>query len=779
MTHHAKLLHSLILALAIVFAAPLAGFGGPVFGIQAAQAQTVSRIAVDGNKRIDDSTVKSYLTIQVGDQASSSKINSSIDSLYKSGLFSNVSVRYSGGTLYVKVAENPVVASVLFRGNQRFSDKELLSMVDLASRGVFTNDRLSRDEQSIKLAYQKIGYKSVSVNAKTDVLPNSRVRVTFVIDEGNRAGVAAINFTGNNSFSAGQLRGVIHTKQTGWLSWLFRDDTFSQDNLEVDKELLRLFYANHGFPDAQISAVGEFDASRNAYFVNFTVSEGERYKFGHIGIETSIDGLNTDALKSDIKTYKGDDYSAKKLQDTSQEMAASAAGQGFSFADVRPRVDRDIANHVFNITYLVDNGPRVYVQRINIVGNTKTRDFVIRREIPFAEGDPFNRSLLQKAKSDIENLDYFSNVDVSTEPGNAPDKVIINVAVTEKSTGSYGASVGYSTKDGVLGSLSLTERNFLGRGQFLKVSVGASQTGKTYDFSFTEPRFMGLKVSSGIDLYKRVSDETTSSYFGTDAIGGRLRLGMPITDNVNLTTYVGYENKKTSDNKAPFSQWMPGAGTPSEKTMNKGFVGYNLTYSTLDDKKNPTTGLIASLNQEYAGLDHNFLQTQVNARYFMPVIDGSGMVASVRAKAGIINDFSGKGVLPSEAFHSGSGLVRGFAPNGLGPRTENTVNGTPSSYEPIGSTGYAGLSAELEFPMPVLPETYGIKGAVWADMGYISGTPWHGLSDATTQKLRSSVGASIIWDSPFGPLRGDFAKVITKDKLDETQMFQLTMQSLF
>ncbi|UJQ94958.1 outer membrane protein assembly factor BamA [Mariluticola halotolerans] len=768
MMHHSTLLRSLFVAFAFLVLAPLAGAGGLVFGVEAAQAQTVSRISVEGNSLVDDATVVSYLTVRVGDRAPSSEINASTNSLLASGLFDTVNVRLSGGVLRVSVSENPVVASVLFEGNQRFSDKELLSMVDTASRGVFTREGLSTDEQSIRIAYDQAGYTNVTVAARTEVLANQRVRVVFVVNEGERAGITAINFTGNNTYDSNQLKTVISTKESHWLSWLLRDDTYEEDKLAYDSELIRRFYADRGYPDAQVlSAVADFDTSKNAYFVNFTVSEGEYYSFGNIAIETSISGLDTGPLQSVVRTREGSRYSASRLQQSANEMAIRATEQGYAFADVRPRVERDVASHTFNITYLVDEGARIYVERVNILGNEKTRDFVIRRELGFAEGDPFNRSIISRGKTAIEDLGFFSSVDVSTSPGSAADKIVIDIAVVEDSTGDYGATVGYATEGGVLGELSLTERNFLGRGQYVRAAIGASQSGRTFDFSFTEPRFMGLKISTGFDIYKRVNDETTASFYGSDVVGGKIRLGVPLTKEFSSTFFVGLENTQYTDKKAPASVIV----TDGE-TRNKVFVGYSLNYNGVDSVKKPTEGLYASFSQQYVGWDNNYVKSELKARYFMPLMEDSGFIASVKGQVGVVNSVNGTGVNPTETFLLGPSLVRGFEGRGFGPRR--------ASGEALGSTYYAGLSAEIEFPFPVLPESYGLTGAVWADVGYAGDESSAGPAAQTgiAQQVRSSIGASIIWDSPFGPLRGDFAHVLQKDSADKTQVFQLTLKSL-
>ncbi|OJX53707.1 outer membrane protein assembly factor BamA [Devosia sp. 66-22] len=685
-----KLVRSALLALALMFLAPLAGAGGSLLGVATAQAKTA-----------------------------------------------------------------PLVASVLFEGNIRFSDANLVAMIDTVNRGTADEAGLARDVTSITNAYKDVGFSAVQVSYRLEPVADSRVRVVFQVVEGTRAGIAAINFTGNNNVTAWQLKSVMRTKETGWLSWLLRDDNYTQEQLDMDRELIRQYYANHGFPDAQVtSAVAEYDSARQGYFISITVLEGNPIAFGAIGVETSIAGLDANRLTGSIRTREGTRFSAAELARSAQDMAVEATNLGYPFADVRPRVERDQAAGTFSVTYLVDEGQRLYVERVNITGNEKTRDFVIRRELPFAEGDPFNRALVTQGKMNIEGLGYFSRVNFGVEQGSASDKVVLNIMVEETSTGDYGITAGYDSSSGILGELSLTERNFLGRGQYLRAAVGASQTGKSFDFSFTEPYFMGLKMSAGIDLYHRITDETSTNVYGRTSTGGQLRFGVPLTRDVKAQVFAGLDRTIVDDDSPADS-----AVFADGDVFDKAWVGYSLTYENLDDHKKPTEGLTASLTQTYVGWDYNFLKTEAKARYFMPLNSDLGLVASLKAQGGIINNFSGTAVSSLETFTYGAQLVRGFTPGGMGPKT---VGG-----EILGYTAYAGISAEVSFPIPMLPESYGLSGAIFADAGVIAGK---GLGPADPASLlspiKSSAGASIIWDSPFGPLRGDMAIPLTGNSTD-------------
>ncbi len=685
------------------------------------------------------------------------------------------------GAGVAQAATSQLVASVLFEGNQALSDSQLSDLVNVGDQGTFSEGGVAADAENIRQAYLAKGFKNVSVTTRLEPSDGGRTRIVFVVNEGQRVGIAAINFTGNNAIGSGTLKSIIRTHETGLLSWLFRDDTFSDDLLQVDRGLIQLYYMNHGYPDAQVtSAVGEYDASRNAYFVNFTISEGERYRFGEVSVESSIPGINTGELGGIIRTKKGETYNYSDLSRTQEDMAAEAASQGFAFADVRPRVDRDAANAVFNVTYLVDQGARLYVERINITGNEKTRDAVIRRELEFGEGDPFNRSMLQRGKTEIEALGFFSAVNVDLGPGSASDKVVINISVIEQSTGDYGVSAGYSSDQGLLGELSVTERNFLGRGQYVKASVSASESGKSVSLSFTEPRFMGLKVSSGFDVYYKTQSEDASAYYGTTSIGGQVRLGLPVTRDVNLSTFVGYENKAVEDGDNSSQVVNDG------DSFNKGWLGYTLSYNTLDNQKRPSEGITATFTQQYIGLSYsnlsggsefdNLLKTEAKARYYMPLLADYNVIGSVKGQAGVVTSLDGGDVHPFEAFRGGSALVRGFINGGMGAKA-------PTTGESLGYTAYVAGSAEIEFPMPILPESYGVRGSVWADAALIDGignvTPSLVANpDSIDDNFKSSVGASVIWDSPFGPLRGDFAYVLNQATDDSTQVFALTIQNL-
>ncbi len=741
-----KLMRSVFLALALLFATPLAGAALPLLGAAQAQAAGIARISVSGNHAVDAETIESIILVKVGQPATANAISQSIDALYKTGLFSSVSVTQSGSTLFVRVSENPIIASVLFKGNQRFSDAELLTMVQASSRAAYSPDRVQGDVAAIKQAYLAAGYTGATVNAQTQTVDGGRKLVTFDINEGARSGITAINFTGNSAFGAGTLKGVIRTKETGFLSWLLHDDSYTPEQLEIDKQLIRQYYANHGYPDVQVtSAVAEFNTAKNGYYITFTIVEGQRYEFGPSAIETSIPNLNTNSLQNTVVASTGNAYSQAQLQKTAADMAFQATQEGYPFADVRPRVDRDDANHRLNITYLVDNGPRVYVERINITGNVKTRDFVIRRELDFNEGDPFNQEIWSIATRRRSCRSASSRASTSR-----PSRAVRPTRWSLTSTWS-------SSRPATMASRPAIRRPTV---SWVKcrspsaTSLGVASTSGPPLAPRRSARPSTSRSPSPISWASRCRRASTCRPHHRPDRDQLLwpavhqgRQAGTITDAISANAFLGYEQDSysTGYNFSTDPTFTPPYGAQSVQSQlvangtvrNKAFIGYNLNYVTIDDQKHPTTGMYAVLSQQYAGWDANVLKTELKARYFVPVSD-TGMVASIRGQAGIVNSLGGNGVNALDDLQEGSTLVRGFEYGGYGPRLkpQGTVcNTDPSAPGPgctdlsshggeyVGETGYAGLSAELQFPIPMLPESYGLDGAIWADSAYISGTP--------------------------------------------------------
>ena len=748
-----------------------------------AQAAVVSRIAVHGNKRVDASTVRGNITIKPGKSFSSTDINDFVKKLFETGLFSDVKISVSGGTLVVDVQENQIVNAVVFNGNKKIKDKQLEAVVQTKPLAPFNKSRLDADIQTIKDAYNSIGRRDAKVTTQVVDLPGGRVNVAFNIDEGDRTKIKAINFVGNHAFSDGRLADVIKTKRTNFLSWLTRKDVYDQDKMNSDEQLLRQFYYNHGYADFRIvSAAADLDQKDNEYTITFTVDEGERYKFGNVSVESSVEGIDPKQLNGLVETRKGSTYNAKDVEKSITDISDRVASEGYPFAKVTPRGDRDFANRTIGVTYLVDQGPKAYVQRIEIRGNTRTRDYVIRREFDISEGDPFNQTLIRKAKARLEKLGYFSSVNISTEPGSEPDRVIIVVDVKDQPTGEFSIGGGYSTDQGATVEAGITERNFLGRGQFIRVAAGGGTDSKSYQLSFTEPYFLGYRLAAGFDV-SRIQNNHFSQYDYTQN-NFTLRFAAPITDSLSAGIAYSFTRTTYSTIANDISATYNDALNQSH-TVSSGI--FSLTYDTIDDHKLPREGLYIKGSTEFAGLggDADYLKLTGRADYYHPLIELADVIGQLSVGAGHLFKTNGN-VNVFDQFFVGGETIRGFNTRGVGPRafcTSGAACNTGHSYnDPLGGTTYLNATAEVNFPMPVIPEDIGIRGAVFADAGTLYGSAIDTHGDSVvgdSMQWRASVGASIIWASPFGPLRFDYAFPVAKENFDDVQHFRFGASTRF
>lgn len=758
--------------------------------ISAAAAAVVSRISVEGNQRVDAETIKGYIEITPGKAFSGADIDEAVKRLFATGLFSDVRINQVGSTLVVHVSEYSIVNQVLFQGNKKLKDEQLAQAVQLKPRGPFSPDTMNSDVEAIKAAYMQIGREDAQVTARTMDVGDGRVNVVFEINEGGRTKIAAINFNGNNAYSNRRLSEVISTKRSTILSYVLRDDLYSEDKLRADEEALRRFYFNHGYADFRvISSSANLDPSTNEYTIDFTLEEGERYTFGDVSIESSIEGVNADTLGGLIETRKGNVYSAKDVEDTIIALTEKVAGLGYAFAQVTPRGDRNFENHTISVVYAIDQGPRTYVERIEIRGNDRTRDYVIRREFDISEGDAFNQVLVQRAKRRLEALNYFTTVDISTAPGSEPDQVILVVDVVEKSTGEFNIGAGYTTGGETAGPSidgGISERNFLGRGQFIKFSAGGGQNSRDFMLSFTEPYFLGRRIAAGFDIYR--STRNYSNY-DSQSTGATVRFGLPITQslstqlsyNISQEEYDYDEDCLTNDVLDPSKCNVSLAiqdGVNNSPWL-KSSVSTALVYNTIDDMNNPHSGIYATGTVETAGLggDAKFVKVSARARYYQTLSEEMDLVGLLTAGGGHVEGFSDDGLRTFDLFKNNDRMIRGFAYNGIGPYDASTG-------EQLGGQSYLHASAEAQFPLPIVPESFGLRGAVFADAATVFGNniaaDIPGLTVAgTSMDWRASVGAGLIWASPFGPLRVDYAFPVLKEENDEVQNFNFGISTRF
>ena len=806
--------------------------GGAVLSTSAAVAQTVNSIVVEGNRRVEADTIRSYFRPGPGGRLGPEQEDEALKAMVATGLFSDVRISHSGGRIVVTVAENPVINRVAFEGNKKAKDEQLIAETQSKPRGTLSRPTVQADVQRIIEIYHRSGRFDVSVNPKIIELPNNRVDLVFEIREGDKTGIKDIVFVGAKAFSHGRLKDVIKTSASNLLSFLQTTDIYDADRVEADRDLLRRFYLKHGYADVRIiSAVGEYDPAKKGFVVTFTIDEGSQYRVGTVDVVSNVRAIDPSLLRGQVKLSPGNVYNADLVERSVESMTVQAARQGYAFANVRPRGDRNFETKTINLVFVVEEGARAYIERINIRGNTRTRDYVIRREFDLGEGDAYNRALIDRAERRLKNLNYFKSVRITNEPGSAPDRVVVNVNVEEQPTGEFSVSGGYSTADGLIGEVSVADRNLMGRGNYAKASFTYGERVRGFDLSFVEPFLFGYRMAGGIDVFGRQNLASNYISYDSQTIGTNLRLGFALTEEIAFQPrYTFYQQKitlPTQYNNCQFSSNAlinGGTGvTPANEAngsdtsvaangpfggcyadgeaslavrrelaagpVNVSMLGYTLSYNTLDNNRLPTSGLFAELRQDFAGIggDVNFIRTQVEARTYYEVIND--VVSVFKVQAGNISSWGGEQLRMLDHFQMGPNLVRGFAPAGLGPRdlTIGTTN------DPLGGSLYWGATVEAQTPLYFLPKDIGIKVAVFADAGslwdYQGPTSWNVTGETLTvglnspSMIRSSVGVGLLWDSPLGPLRFDLAYPITKycatpvgggEVCDRTQVFRFS-----
>ena len=821
----------------MLVALPLATVATVALVPSQAAAQTAASIGVEGNRRIEADTIRSYFKPGPNGRLDSARIDDGLKALIETGLFQDVKINNAGGRIVVVVIENPVIGRVAFEGNKKVKDEQLQAEVQSKARGTLSRAQVQSDTARITEIYRRNGRFDVKVEPKIIEQPNNRVDLVFEVTEGAKTVVKSIEFIGNQAFSAYRLRDQIKTRESNFLSFLSSNDTYDPDRVEADRDILRRFYLKNGYADVQIvAALTEFDPARGGFVVSFKIDEGQQYRVGSVEFQSNITTLDGNSFRPLSRVSVGSVYNAEAVAKSVEEMTIEASRRGYAFATVKPRGDRNFEAHTVSIVFAVDEGPRNYIERINIRGNTRTRDYVIRREFDVSEGDAYNRALVDRAERRLKNLDYFKTIKITPEPGSSADRVVLNVDVEEKSTGDFSVSGGYSTADGLLGEVSVSERNLLGRGLFAKASVQYGQRVQGYSLSLVEPYLLGYRVALGLDFYQR--KQLASSYVAYDSstMGFSPRLGFQLREDLNLqlrysisrqeVTLPSYltncQNDPTksgyyptpaylnaggsTDSGDPLNPFVPTLGgnncyadgevsSAIKQALNGGAVitsaiGYTLNYNTLDNNKDPTSGILATLNQDFAGVggDVSYLKTTGDVKLYTPVV--ADVVGVLRLQGGVLTD-TGKGIRMLDHFQMGPNLVRGFAPAGIGPRDISTMfyNGYGDA---LGGTKYWGASVELQMPFWFLPKEVGLKGAVYADAGSvfdyqgaksITGFACNGNAQTNAQNqcidlvgddglVRSSVGVGLIWQSPFGPLRFDYAVPLTKGANDRVQQFR-------
>lgn len=732
---------------------------------------TVRQIVVQGTQRVEVETVKSYMAISEGDPYNAERVDRSLKTLFNTGLFADVAIRQEGEALVVRVVENPIINRIAFEGNKRIKDEQLETETQLRPRVVYTRSKVQSDVKRILDLYRRQGRFAATVEPKLIQLEQNRVDLAYEINEGEPSFVKRINFVGNHMYSDSRLREVLSTKEERWYRFLSSDDTYDPDRVTYDRELLRRYYLKHGFADFRVvSGVAELTPDRGGFFITMTVEEGDRYKFGTAAINANLRDLDGKELEPLLTTEQGEWYNADQVEDVVQNLTDALGSKGFAFVDVRPQVNRDRENKVINITYEISEGPRVYVERIDITGNVRTLDKVIRREFRLVEGDAFNTAKIRRSRQRIKDLGFFDKAEVTNVPSEtAPDRTVIKVDVQEKSTGELSFGVGWSTVVGPLVEASIRERNLLGKGQDLKVSSSIGTRRNSAEISFTEPYFLDRKLSAGFDIFTVTRKLQSESSYDHNTTGAALRTGYYVHDNLrqDLRYQIKQDKVKNVDDDASiYVKEQVGSSTTSS-------IMQTMTWDYRDSKLEPTEGFFVRFSNEVAGLGGNQKWVRNNisgGQYFL--LDEQ-VVLGLSGTAGIISSFGDEKVRITERYYLGGDSLRGFANAGVSPRDK-------SSDDALGGLWQAAGSVQLKFPLG-LPEELGFAGQVFTDFGSIGPTEDYANSTNIDQasSLRASVGVGVTWKSPMGPVALDFALPVMKESFDEDEFFHFNFGTRF
>jgi outer membrane protein insertion porin family len=742
---------------------------------------TIRAINVQGTQRVEPPTVLSYVTLHTGDAYDEAAADRSLKALFATGLFADVKFNWDGSTLNINVVENPLINRVVFEGNDKVSEKDLTKEVQLKPRSVFTRSKVQADVQRIIELYRRNGKFAATVDPQIIQRPQNRVDLVFSINEGPTTGVSRISFIGNKIYDDSTLKDQIATEESAWYKFLASNDNYDPDRLTFDREQLRRFYLKNGYADFRVvSAVAELAPDRENFYITFTVDEGPLYKFGKVVIDSTIKELQPSTLRSSVPIVDGSRYNAELVDKSIDALTNAVGNKGYAFAEVHPRIKRNRDTHTIDVVFEINQGARVYVEKINITGNTHTLDKVIRREFRLVEGDAFNRVLMDRSRTRIKGLGFFKDIDVKPVQGSAPDRTVLNVAVTEQSTGELSVGAGYSSESSFVGQFSYTQRNLFGRGQLLRLSIEASGIEKNFSLSFTEPYFMDRQLAAGFDIYKIITDFQQVEYEGDTTAAG-VRLGFPVSE----FGAVGLRYTFRVDDIKAFNDASI-AILDAVGTENTSLVGYSYSYNTLDDPIKPTRGVTFQFSQDFAGFggDEKYVRSVATFSVHHPVF-WNMFNAQFSLNAGYINAFDGQAVRVNERFFEGGDTFRGFALAGVGPRDIHA-----RGENAIGGNAYAIGSASLRLP-DFLPADYGIAMALFSDFGTvghidkfpISQYPGGACADINNPSLpcvkdnmafRASAGLSVSWKSPFGPVQIDFGIPFVKTSYDKSQIIHFS-----
>ena len=740
--------------------------------VSAADAVRIHTVAVEGTQRIEPETIKSYLSLTEGDPYDADRVDKSLKTLYATALFSDVSIRLEGDRLIVRVVENPIINRIAFEGNKKLKEEQFNSEVQLKPRVVYSRTKVQADVKRMLEMYRHIGRFAATVEPKIIQLDQNRVDLVFEINEGPGTYVKRITFVGNKAYKESSLLENIQTREERWYRFMTMDDTYDPDRVNYDRELLRRFYLRHGYADFRVtSAVAELTPDRESFFITFTLDEGARYKYGKAVVNAKLKDVKVEELNALLIGKTGDWFNNDEVEKNVQNLSDALGTRGFAFVDVRPQIKRDEKRHVVDISYEVAEGPKVYVERVDIVGNVRTLDRVIRREFALVEGDAFNTAKLRRTQQRLKDLNFFEKAEVTNVPSeSAPDRTVIKAEIQEKSTGEISFGVGFSTVAGPLINVSLRERNLLGRGQDLLAVGGLGLKQTQTSLSFTEPYFMDRPLSAGWDIFRVTRNLLNEAGYDFESLGASLRTGYAITDHLSQSWKYLIKQDTVKDLVSGVSTYvLQQQGSSATSSVQQG-----LMYDRRDSRVDPTEGYFARLVDEVAGLggDQFFLRNTIGGGYYYPVADQ--IVLSSSASISAITDYNGRPTRITERYFLGGDSLRGFANYGISPRDSSTGAALGAVWETYGST-------QLRFPIG-LPKDFGVSGESFVDYGTIGKTdalPITGSTIDQNSNIRAAGGVGVAWKSPMGPISVDLSYPFMKQSGDKTQIFKFNFGTKF
>ena len=721
--------------------------------ISFAEENLIKKIDINGNQRIDEETIISYSNIKLDEIYSEEKGNEILKSLFNTELFSNIEIKYNDNQLSISVVENPTINLIKFKGNSKVKDEDLLLEIQLKERSVYSRSKVKNDIERILTLYQRNGRLSTEVIPKIEPLDTNRINLSYEILESEISKVSKIVFIGNNSFSTSKLKSIMKTKEKRLLRFLSSSDRYDPDKIEYDKQLITEFYNNNGFPNFTFtSSIAQLSQNTNSFEVIMYVDEGEKYNFGEINVKTKLEKINSDAVLPLISANAGDVFNRSKISESIEIIKELAEGDGYSFIEINPKFSDNSVTKTIDIEIDINEGPRVYVNSINIMGNRRTLDRVIRREMQISEGDAFNKYIMNYSKDSIRALNYFSSVEITDERSNFPDKIDLLIDVEEKNTGEASIGAGYSSSTSGSITLGLRENNFLGKGQNVNFSASFANTRNTYDISFTEPYFNNKNLSLSFDIYSNFEDRAGVNY-ETEDIGFGFGLGFPLASDKNIQTkYTLYTSKvKPDSNATAYERLLGGTDTVSQ-------IGYVFNFDRRNSRYKPSSGFNLSISQDLAGLGGTSYYYRNTGEYNIYKKISNNLIGAFKLKAGSVNGYNGKYQPLSSNFRLGGKKLRGFKAGKVGPRTGSSYTGGQYFYLTSFET-----NIDLNF------DTYDITSTLFVDLGSVWGLENPAYSEINDDhNLRSSFGVNFNWDSAVGPINIIYARILESELTDTT-----------